>query len=196
LHNSCYYVFFSFLSFYKSILNLTYHLHAPKVKKIWGLNLPDSHGPVQACSGTALLKLTRKTCTAFTCRMSRNSGSTEKDPVQVCNEIPLLYHYHSSSYPERDISCPLTSLRTVSSLYCQQHFLFRSGRQRVHFCLKILSKWTFCQDDRKGGTKWQQSVQGVQWQARWCEVMWCDAIHGHSFYRCHVRGRWIYVISL
>jgi hypothetical protein len=27
----------------------------PNVKKIRGLNLPDPHGPVQACSGTALL---------------------------------------------------------------------------------------------------------------------------------------------
>jgi hypothetical protein len=33
----------------------TYHLHVPNVKKIRGLNLPDPHGPVQACSGTALL---------------------------------------------------------------------------------------------------------------------------------------------
>jgi hypothetical protein len=33
----------------------TYHLLVPNVKKIWGLNLPDPHGPVQACSGTALL---------------------------------------------------------------------------------------------------------------------------------------------
>jgi hypothetical protein len=32
----------------------TYHLHVPNVKKIRGLNLPDPHGPVQACSGTAL----------------------------------------------------------------------------------------------------------------------------------------------
>ena len=30
----------------------TYHLHVPNVKKIRGLNLPDPHGPVQACSGT------------------------------------------------------------------------------------------------------------------------------------------------
>ena len=27
----------------------------PNVKKIQGLNLPDPQGPVQACSGTALL---------------------------------------------------------------------------------------------------------------------------------------------
>jgi hypothetical protein len=33
----------------------TYHLHVPNVKKIRGLNVRDSHGPVQACSGTALL---------------------------------------------------------------------------------------------------------------------------------------------
>jgi hypothetical protein len=33
----------------------TYHLLVPNVKKIWGLNLPDPHGPVQACSRTALL---------------------------------------------------------------------------------------------------------------------------------------------
>jgi hypothetical protein len=33
----------------------TYHLHVPNVKKIRDLNLPDPHGPVQACSGTALL---------------------------------------------------------------------------------------------------------------------------------------------
>jgi hypothetical protein len=32
----------------------THHLHVPNVKKIRGLNLPDPHGPVQACSGTAL----------------------------------------------------------------------------------------------------------------------------------------------
>ena len=36
---------------------LRYHLHVPSVKKIRGLNLPDPHGPVQACSGTALLLL-------------------------------------------------------------------------------------------------------------------------------------------
>jgi hypothetical protein len=35
----------------------TYHLHVPNVKKIRGLNLPDPQGPVQACSGTALLCL-------------------------------------------------------------------------------------------------------------------------------------------
>jgi hypothetical protein len=35
----------------------TYHLLVPNVKKIRGLNLPDPHGPVQACSGTALLLL-------------------------------------------------------------------------------------------------------------------------------------------
>jgi hypothetical protein len=33
----------------------TYHLLVPNVKKIRGLNIPDPHGPVQACSGTALL---------------------------------------------------------------------------------------------------------------------------------------------
>jgi hypothetical protein len=33
----------------------TYHLLVPNVKKIRGLILPDPHGPVQACSGTALL---------------------------------------------------------------------------------------------------------------------------------------------
>jgi hypothetical protein len=33
----------------------TYHLHVSNVKKIRDLNLPDPHGPVQACSGTALL---------------------------------------------------------------------------------------------------------------------------------------------
>jgi hypothetical protein len=38
----------------------TYHLHVPNVKKIRGLNLPDPHGPVQACSGTALLNFTLK----------------------------------------------------------------------------------------------------------------------------------------
>jgi hypothetical protein len=32
----------------------TYHLLVPNVKKIQGVNLPDPHGPVQACSGTAL----------------------------------------------------------------------------------------------------------------------------------------------
>ena len=32
-------------------------LHVPNVKKIRGLNLPDPQGPVQACSGTALLLL-------------------------------------------------------------------------------------------------------------------------------------------
>jgi hypothetical protein len=32
----------------------TYHLLVPNVKKIRGLNLEDPHGPVQACSGTAL----------------------------------------------------------------------------------------------------------------------------------------------
>jgi hypothetical protein len=36
----------------------TYHLLAPNVKKIRGLNLPDPHGPVQACSGSALLYFT------------------------------------------------------------------------------------------------------------------------------------------
>jgi hypothetical protein len=35
----------------------TYHLHVPNVKKIRGLNLPDPHGPVQACSGKFLLQL-------------------------------------------------------------------------------------------------------------------------------------------
>jgi hypothetical protein len=35
----------------------TYHLLVPNVKKIRGLNLPDPHVPVQACSGTALLLL-------------------------------------------------------------------------------------------------------------------------------------------
>jgi hypothetical protein len=35
----------------------TYHLLVPNVKKIRGLNLPDLHGPVQACSGTALFYL-------------------------------------------------------------------------------------------------------------------------------------------
>jgi hypothetical protein len=29
----------------------------PNVKKIRGLNLPDPHWPVQACSGTAFLKI-------------------------------------------------------------------------------------------------------------------------------------------
>jgi hypothetical protein len=33
----------------------TYHLLVQNVKKIRGLNLPDPHGPVQACNGTALL---------------------------------------------------------------------------------------------------------------------------------------------
>jgi hypothetical protein len=33
----------------------TYHLHVSNVKKIRGLNLPDSQGPVQACSGKILL---------------------------------------------------------------------------------------------------------------------------------------------
>jgi hypothetical protein len=33
----------------------TYHLLVPNVKKIRGLNLPGPHGPVQACSETALL---------------------------------------------------------------------------------------------------------------------------------------------
>jgi hypothetical protein len=36
----------------------TYHLHVPNVKKIRGLKLPNPHGPVEACSGTALLLLT------------------------------------------------------------------------------------------------------------------------------------------
>jgi hypothetical protein len=31
----------------------TYHLLVPNVKKTRGLNLPDPHGPVQACSRTA-----------------------------------------------------------------------------------------------------------------------------------------------
>jgi hypothetical protein len=31
------------------------HLLVPNVKKIRGLNLPDPHGPVQVCSGTAFL---------------------------------------------------------------------------------------------------------------------------------------------
>jgi hypothetical protein len=35
----------------------TYHLLVPKVKKIRGLNLPDPHGPVQACSGTERKKV-------------------------------------------------------------------------------------------------------------------------------------------
>jgi hypothetical protein len=38
----------------------TYHLHEPNVKKIRGLNLPDTRGPVQACSGTALLYYLKK----------------------------------------------------------------------------------------------------------------------------------------
>jgi hypothetical protein len=33
---------------------MTYHLLVLNVKKIRGLNLSDPHGPVQACSGTAL----------------------------------------------------------------------------------------------------------------------------------------------
>jgi hypothetical protein len=33
----------------------TYRLLVPNVKKIQGFNLPDPHGSVQACSGTALL---------------------------------------------------------------------------------------------------------------------------------------------
>jgi hypothetical protein len=37
---------------------IAYHLHLPNVKKIRGLNLMDPHGPVQACSGTALLYFT------------------------------------------------------------------------------------------------------------------------------------------
>jgi hypothetical protein len=37
-----------------SYLNL-YNLCVSNIKKFRGLNLPDPHGPVQACSGTALL---------------------------------------------------------------------------------------------------------------------------------------------
>jgi hypothetical protein len=36
----------------------TYHLLVLNIKKIRGLNLPDSHEPVQACSGTALVFIT------------------------------------------------------------------------------------------------------------------------------------------
>jgi hypothetical protein len=39
----------------QSVRLTTYHLLVPNVKKIRGLNLPDPHGLVQACSGTALL---------------------------------------------------------------------------------------------------------------------------------------------
>jgi hypothetical protein len=36
---------------------MTYHLLVPNIKKIRSLNVPDPHGPVEACSGTALLFL-------------------------------------------------------------------------------------------------------------------------------------------
>jgi hypothetical protein len=45
----------------------TYHLLVPNVKKIRGLDLPDSHGPVQACSGTAFT-FSRKQRNVLLCR--------------------------------------------------------------------------------------------------------------------------------
>jgi hypothetical protein len=50
----------------------TYHLLVPNVKKIRGLNLPDPHEPVQACSGTALLLF-------FTC----NEGVSKKETEEM-----------------------------------------------------------------------------------------------------------------
>jgi hypothetical protein len=48
----------------------TYHLHVPNVKKIRGLKLPDPHGPVQACRGTALLDFTY----SLLCKVTKYSG--------------------------------------------------------------------------------------------------------------------------
>jgi hypothetical protein len=63
----------------------TYHLLVPNVKKIRGLNLPDPHVPVQACSGTALIFFFAVTDVMYYC-------STTAEGLQMlrASDSPLL----------------------------------------------------------------------------------------------------------
>jgi hypothetical protein len=59
----------------------TYHLLVPNVKKIRGLNLLDPHGPVQACSGTALLLVAAATIIVKV--IFQSAVSKMSDPIKI-----------------------------------------------------------------------------------------------------------------
>jgi hypothetical protein len=110
----------------------TYHLHVLNVKKIRGLNLPDPHRPVQACSGTALhLQWTmfyrfwdytppcvtaqsREWVRGTYCALGGEGGKGVGDSEQMCVYIYMYIWYRCNNIEEQNISAKFSQKSSLA----------------------------------------------------------------------------------
>jgi hypothetical protein len=92
-----------------------YHLLVPNVKKIRSLNLPDPHGPVQACSGTAF-KQNQNVSTNFG-KKSQIRNFTKIRPAVVALFLAESHDNSNSCFAHSSFISNLSDTRQVYSLF-------------------------------------------------------------------------------